>query len=97
MLIRRLASGSFRCPSCGTVSRRAHSRYRRRVPDLPLSGRIVQLLVIARHFRCAAVLCGRQIFTEHFAEMSPSGDAFNYPHRARALIERPKADVVETC
>src|SRR5215471_19004012 len=42
------ASGSVGpCPSCGTVSRRVHSRYRRRVTDLPLSGRIVQLLVIA--------------------------------------------------
>jgi transposase len=61
------ASGSFGlCPSCGTVSRRVHSRYRRRVTDLPLSGRIVQLLVIARRFRCDAVLCGRQIFTERF-------------------------------
>ncbi|WP_430650100.1 hypothetical protein [Bradyrhizobium liaoningense] len=27
--------------------------------DLPLSGRIVQLLVIARRFRCDAVLCAR--------------------------------------
>lgn len=55
------------CPACGTVSRRVHSRYRRRVTDLPLSGRIVQLLIIARRFRCDAVLCGRQIFTERFA------------------------------
>ncbi len=63
------ASGSVGlCPSCGTVSRRVHSRYRRRVTDLPLSGRIVQLLVIARRFRCDAVLCGRQIFTERFGE-----------------------------
>ena len=63
------ASGSVGlCPSCGAVSRRVHSRYRRRVTDLPLSGRIVQLLVIARRFRCDAVLCGRQIFTERFAE-----------------------------
>src|SRR6516164_10200290 len=62
------------CPSCGTVSRRVHSRYLRRVTDLPLSGRIVQLLVIARRFRCDAVLCGRQIFTERFAEgvLAPS-------------------------
>jgi hypothetical protein len=35
------ASGSVGlCPSCGTVSRRVHSRYLRRVTDLPLSGRI---------------------------------------------------------
>jgi hypothetical protein len=69
------ASGSVGlCPSCGTVSRRVHSRYRRRVTDLPLSGRIVQLLLIARRFRCDAVLCGRQIFTERFAEgvLAPS-------------------------
>ncbi|MEY9633430.1 hypothetical protein ABIF66_001659 [Bradyrhizobium japonicum] len=42
--------------------------------DLPLSGRMVQLLVIARRFRCDAVLCGRQIFTERFADgiLAPS-------------------------
>ena len=56
------------CPSCGAISRRVHSRYRRRVTDLPLSGRRVQLLVAARRFRCDAVLCGRRIFTERFAE-----------------------------
>jgi len=56
------------CPSCGTVSRRVHSHYRRRVTDLPLSGRIVQLVVATRRFRCDAVLCGRQIFTERFPE-----------------------------
>jgi transposase len=51
-----------------------HSRYRRRVTDLPLSGRIVRLVVIARRFRCDAVLCGRQIFTERFPEgaLAPS-------------------------
>jgi transposase len=69
------ASGSVgRCPCCGTISRRVRSRYKRRVTDLPLSGRIVQLEVIARRFRCDAVLCGRQIFTERFAEgaLAPS-------------------------
>lgn len=71
--VRALASVGL-CPSCGTVSRRVHSRYRRRVTDLPLSGRIVELLVVARRFRCDAVLCGRQIFTERFAEgvLAPS-------------------------
>ena len=56
------------CPSCGTVSRRVHSHYRRRAADLPLSGRVVQLVVIARRFRCEAVLCGRQIFAERFPD-----------------------------
>ena len=63
------SSSSFGlCPCCGTVSRRVHSHYRRRAADLPLSGRVVQLVVIARRFRCGAVLCGRQIFTERFPE-----------------------------
>jgi len=44
------------------------------VTDPPLSRWIVQLLVIARRFRCDAVLCRRQIFTELFAEgvLAPS-------------------------
>src|SRR6516164_2951633 len=44
-----------------------HSHYRRHVTDLPRSGRIVPLVVIARRLR-DAVLCGRQIFTEPFAD-----------------------------
>jgi len=75
VIVVRASGGVGLCPSCGTVSRRVHSRYRRRVTDLPLSGRIVQLLVIARRFRCDAVLCGRQIFTERFAEGVPRRDA----------------------
>jgi zinc-finger of transposase IS204/IS1001/IS1096/IS1165 len=63
----RASKESAACPSCGTISRRVHSRYHRRVGDLPLSGRRVELLVIARRFRCDAVLCGRQIFVERFA------------------------------
>lgn len=73
------ASGSVGlCPSCGTVSRRVHSRYRRRVADLPLSGRIVQLLVIARRFRCDGVMCGRQ----SSLNASPKG-AWLHRHDAR--------------
>jgi transposase len=70
----RHSKGFGVCPSCGTVSRRVHSRYRRHVTDLPLAGRSVRLLVVARRFRCNAVLCGRQIFTERFADgvLSPS-------------------------
>ncbi len=58
------------CPSCATVSRRIHSRCRRRVTDLPLSGRVVELLVIARRFRCDVVLCGRHI--------SPTGEVIRW-------------------
>jgi transposase len=68
------------------------------VTDLPLSGRIVQLLVIARRFRCDGVLCGRKVFTERFAEgvLAPSArrtarlDAIVH-HLGLALGGRPAA------
>ena len=52
-------------------SRRMRSHYLRRVTELPLSGRIV-LVVVARRFRCDAVLCGRQIFTERLSRRRSS-------------------------
>lgn len=54
------------CPGCGANSDRIHSRYLRRAGDLPLAGRPVRLVVVARRFRCRAVLCERHIFTERF-------------------------------
>jgi zinc-finger of transposase IS204/IS1001/IS1096/IS1165 len=51
-----------------TSSERIHSRYLRRVADLPLAGRPVRLVVVARRFRCGADLCGRRIFTERFED-----------------------------
>jgi Transposase/zinc-finger of transposase IS204/IS1001/IS1096/IS1165/IstB-like ATP binding protein len=64
----RRASRSSLCPRCGTSSGRIHSRYLRRVSDLPLAGRPVRLVVVARRFRCGADLCGRRIFTERFED-----------------------------
>jgi transposase len=64
----RSAQPTGLCPSCGTVSRRVHSRYLRQPSDLPLAGHKVSLLVTVRRFRCDAVLCGRQVFAERFAE-----------------------------
>ena len=54
------------CPSCGAVSDRVHSRYPRRLADLPIAGRRVVLVLQARRFRCGAVRCARRIFTERF-------------------------------
>lgn len=56
------------CPECGRMSGRVHSRYPRRLADLPLSGKSVQLILMARRFHCDAVLCGRRIFTERYGE-----------------------------
>ena len=63
----RSVAAAGQCPACGVLSLRVHSNYRRRVSDLPLSGRIVRLLILARRFRCASTACTTQIFTERFA------------------------------
>jgi hypothetical protein len=62
----RPTSGTGLCAGCGARSMRIHSRYQRRLTDLPLAGRQVRLMGVARRFRCDTVLCGRRIFTERF-------------------------------
>jgi transposase len=64
----RSASRASTCPGCGTRSPRIHSRYHRRLADLPIAGKPVRLVVEARRFHCAAVSCRRRIFAERFDE-----------------------------
>ncbi|WP_158801466.1 ISL3 family transposase [Acidisoma sp. L85] len=63
--VRSIETASI-CPGCGTRSDRVHSRYYRRLADLPIAGRPVRLMVRARRFYCRAVLCGRLVFAERF-------------------------------
>ena len=56
----RSSSPSGPCPDCGRQSRRVQSRYPRRPADLPLSGRRVELAIVARRFWRDAVLYGRR-------------------------------------
>jgi hypothetical protein len=67
----------LRCRGCGRVSTRVHSRYRRRVADLPVAGRPVVLCLTVRRFFCDHVDCGAGTFveqipglTEHHARRS---------------------------
>lgn len=62
----RSASATAACPSCGSVSRRVHSHYLRRLADLPCTGRRVLLNLIARRFFCGAENCQQRIFAERF-------------------------------
>lgn len=55
---------SASCPACAWVSSRVHSRYRRRLADLPWSGRTVQLVVQVRRFFCKRPGCPRKTFAE---------------------------------
>jgi transposase len=52
------------CPACGEPTNRLHSRYERRLLDLPSHGRAVELLLQLRRLRCLAAGCSRQTFAE---------------------------------
>lgn len=56
------------CPCCGHRTRRVHSHYMRRLTDLPWQGRVVEIRLHARRFRCADPQCPRRIFTERLPE-----------------------------
>jgi transposase len=52
------------CPLCGQTSARPHSRYLRRLADLPCHDRPVRLHLEVRRFFCANADCPRRIFAE---------------------------------
>ena len=60
------------CPECGTTSAKVHSRYERRLHDLPWQGRAVALHVRARRFRCCLVSCRRLTFSERLPGVAPA-------------------------
>jgi transposase len=52
------------CPTCTQLSSRVHSRYQRKLADLPWSGRIVRLVVQVCRFFCQQLACPRKTFAE---------------------------------
>ena len=52
------------CPACQHISHRVHSYYTRSPADLPSSGRLVQLVLRVRRFRCQNPACHKQTFAE---------------------------------
>jgi len=75
--IARSRDGTAACPSCGHRSGRVHSRYERRLADLPAHGRRVRIRLVVRRFRCRVPGCARKIFAERF------GDAVVQPFARR--------------
>ncbi len=55
---------SATCPACGTFSRKVHSRYGRRLADLPWDGVPVIIRLQTRRFFCSEPRCRRKVFTE---------------------------------
>src|ERR1700739_2560552 len=60
----RASATVARCPSCGAVCGRVHSRYRRTVADLRAAGRRAALILRARRFFCDDSAGERMLFTD---------------------------------
>ena len=58
------------CPQCQQVSRKVHSRYRRTLAGLPLSGLAVQLICQVKKFFCPNQECSQRIFVERLTEVA---------------------------
>lgn len=62
------------CPDCQRASTKLHSRYERRLADLPWAGIAVRLHLRARKFFCPNMDCHRRIFCERLpAVVAPYG------------------------
>jgi transposase len=59
------------CRVCGTSSHRVHSRYSRRLGDLPWERLPVRILLSTRKFFCIGAGCRRRIFTEPLPGVAP--------------------------
>lgn len=64
VILARTANPSAACPACGRSAGRVHSRYTRRLADLPRHGRHARLLLEVRRFFCDTAGCRRRIFGE---------------------------------
>ena len=63
-ILARSRSSSARCPGCGAVSWRVHSRYQRRLLDSAVGGCEVVICLAVRRFRCLSPECAKATFAE---------------------------------
>jgi transposase len=77
--VRRDVPGAS-CPGCGTHSDAVHSRYARRLGDLPIAGRRAIIDLKVRRFRCRQPQCPRRTFVEQATVL-----ADRYAHRTQRL------------
>ena len=60
------------CPYCGQSSIWKHSRYPKRLQDLPIQGKKVTIIIDTRKFFCRNRDCGRKTFAERFDFSEPN-------------------------
>ena len=61
---------SAACPGCGTVSRRVHGRYERRLLDTAIAGREVSIRLEVRRFLCSSPECPKATFAEQVSGLT---------------------------
>lgn len=81
-----------RCPCCGGVSGRVHSRYQRRLSDRAVAGRPVLLHVTVRRFFCGNGDCASKTFAEQFPSL-----AGRYARSTRLLDDALRAVGLRIC
>jgi transposase len=59
-----------RCPLCGWSSTRVHSRYQRKLADLPWQGLAVRIYWCSRKFFCDNPACPQRVFTERLPDVA---------------------------
>lgn len=92
----RSTAPTANCPLCGQVSARPHSRYVRRLSDLPRHDRLVRIHLEVRRFFCGNAECRRRIFAERLPGNEPSRGA----RMERYIIDLPNEldqQVLEGC
>src|SRR5262249_30814156 len=60
----RTTATTARCPLCDQPATQVHSRYTRRLADLPWHGVAMRLVLHVRKFFCSTISCPRRVFTE---------------------------------
>jgi len=58
------------CPSCGSRSRRVHSRYDRKLADVAVAGQPVMLRLRVRRFFCGNENCPAATFAEQVGDLT---------------------------
>ena len=73
LLIALSIQASSSCPVCSKLSSRIHSQYIRKVQDLPISDKSVELLILTKRWFCDQPDYIVKIFTERFDWLSSYG------------------------
>jgi len=60
------------CPYCGTVSKKVHSRYVRKLQDLPIQGKKAKLVLTLKKYFCKNPDYATKTFAETFSLFEPN-------------------------